>query len=79
MSGREHCEPLYGADGEVVAVARVSGHLTDRERALLGRLVEAAREAYALEVAADPDLVVQAEESRRRIAERNQRLRGEPG
>lgn len=74
------CIPLTDESGEVVALARVSLHLSEEGRRHLLALVEAARGCMAEQDAADPEGAAERqrryERGQQRIRELNRRLGG---
>lgn len=79
MTADDHrCEPVFDADGNVIARALVSPGMSEEGRKALAELVEAARRVFEARCEVDPSILQRQAASTARIRERNARLRGEP-
>jgi hypothetical protein len=70
----EHCHPLLGADGQVVAIVRGEGPLSPEGEAAMRELVAAVQRDMD---SWPPERVARAEAARERNRERIAKLRGE--
>ena len=72
------CQPMFGGDGELIAVVHGSPDMSAEARKALAEVVAAARRMFAeRDAASGGEMSRRQEAAFRRIRERNARLRGE--